>query len=137
MFLTIKTRKLRLASTSEDRAKTNLCVSDDQNEKVEIMAHPLVVHFKRAPYDVYGGRPGPWGNPFSAGTREENIAWHAAWILKQPRLLEDLEELAEKVWGCWCAPQACHCDTLARLANGEGRHDWPRLARTYGVGWPD
>lgn len=25
----------------------------------------LVVHCKKAPYDVYIGRPGPWGNPFS------------------------------------------------------------------------
>ncbi len=27
------------------------------------MAHPLVVHCKRAPHDVYIGRPSKWGNP--------------------------------------------------------------------------
>jgi hypothetical protein len=26
-----------------------------------------VVHCKREPYDVYIGRPGPWGNPFRIG----------------------------------------------------------------------
>jgi hypothetical protein len=109
-------------------------VAPADREEVAAMAHPLVVHFKRAPYDIYGGRPGPWGNPFSTGTREENIARHAAWILKQSVLLEDLDGLAGRVWGCWCAPQACHCDTLAKLANGEA---WAAEPLTYGVGWPD
>lgn len=36
------------------------------------MPHPLVVHCKRARYDVYIGRPSQWGNPFQIrhdGTR--------------------------------------------------------------------
>jgi len=40
------------------------------------MAHPQVVHCKRARDDVYIGRPGKWGNPFQIGrdgTREQVI----------------------------------------------------------------
>jgi hypothetical protein len=91
----------------------------------------LVVHFRKAPYDVFIGRPSKWGNPFRAGrdgTREECIAKHAAWIRTQPDLMESVGELYGKVLGCWCAPKPCHGDTLVALAN-----------ETYGVGvgWPD
>lgn len=93
------------------------------------MPHPLVVHCKRAPFDVYVGRPGPWGNPFShqAGTlatyklatREDSIIRHRAWFMSQPELVERAKrELRGKVLGCWCAPRACHGDTLAEVANG-------------------
>jgi len=62
-----------------------------------------------------------WGNPFVVGkdgTRDEVCAKHAAWILTQPRLMESIGELRGKVLGCWCAPERCHGDTLARLADG-------------------
>ena len=40
------------------------------------------------------------------------------WLLANPQLLERVRrELGGKVLGCWCAPQACHADVLARLAN--------------------
>lgn len=88
----------------------------------------LVVHCKKEPYDVYIGRPGPWGNPFSHApksiaevkteTREEAIACYEEWLKQNPEMIERAKrELKGKVLGCWCKPQACHGDILARIAN--------------------
>lgn len=90
-----------------------------------------VVHCKKEPYDVYIGRPGPWGNPFThrdgtlaehrCATREEAIQRYEAWLLAQPDLVARAKvELRGKVLGCWCAPQACHGDVLLRIANDGG-----------------
>jgi hypothetical protein len=79
-----------------------------------------VVHCKREPFDVYIGRPGKWGNPFvigKDGTRAEVIAKYREWLLSQPALVAALPELKDKTLGCWCAPQACHGNVLAELAN--------------------
>ena len=80
-----------------------------------------VVHCKRSPYDVYIGRPGPFGNPFEIGkdgTREEVVEKYAEWVLTQPDLLATIKtELKDKILGCWCAPQLCHGDILVELAN--------------------
>lgn len=89
---------------------------------------PFVVHCKRAPFDVYIGRPSVWGNPFShlpksaakyrCASRDEAIERYEAWILTQPVLLARARaELRGKILGCWCAPQRCHGDVLARIAN--------------------
>ena len=98
-------------------------------------ASPRVVHCKTAPFDVYIGRPGPWGNPFShkAGTLakwkvatiEEALDKYRAWLLSQPTLVARAKrELRGKVLGCWCKtrnnPTApCHGDILAEIANAE------------------
>jgi hypothetical protein len=79
-----------------------------------------VVHCKRESYDVYVGRPSKWGNPFMIGkdgSRDEVIAKYEAWLHAQPELLAALPELRGKVLGCWCSPQHCHGDVLARLAD--------------------
>jgi len=78
-----------------------------------------VVHCKKAPYDVYIGRPSKWGNPFVIGrdgTREEVIKKYKAWIKTQPHLMASLHELKGKTLGCWCAPRPCHGDVLEELA---------------------
>ena len=85
-----------------------------------------VVHCKRARFDVYIGRPGPWGNPFTwkAGTlaefvvpKDEVIARYETWLRSQPELVARVRrELRGKVLGCWCAPSPCHGDVLARVA---------------------
>jgi len=83
-----------------------------------------VVHCKRKPFDVYIGRPSKWGNPFvigKDGTRDEVIEKYEAWLRTQPALLAALPELRGKTLGCWCAPQACHGDVLARLAEAQER----------------
>jgi hypothetical protein len=83
----------------------------------------MVVHCKRERFDVYVGRPGPWGNPFvigKDGTREEVIRKYRAWIEARPAMVARAKaELAGKVLGCWCSPQQCHGDVLAEIANGE------------------
>lgn len=80
-----------------------------------------VVHCKRAPFDVYIGRPSLWGNPFIVGpdgTRAQVIARYEAWLRAQPTLVAQVKaELRGKILGCWCAPLACHGDVLARIAN--------------------
>lgn len=81
----------------------------------------LVVHCKKAAYDIYIARPGKWGNPFVMGrdgTREEVIEKYREWILTQPELLAALPELQGKVLGCWCKPAACHGDVLKELVEG-------------------
>ena len=88
-----------------------------------------VVHCKKATYDVYIGRPSPWGNPFTpianrptcadfvVGSRDEAIAAYREWILTQPHLLALLPQLRGKILGCWCKPQACHGGVLMELAD--------------------
>lgn len=86
-----------------------------------------VVHCKKEPYDVYIGRPSKWGNPFShrddtlakfkVSSHEEAIKAYRDWIIQQPHLMKDLNELKGKVLGCWCKPYSCHGDVLLELAN--------------------
>lgn len=90
----------------------------------------LVVHCKKEPYDVYIGRPGPWGNPFShkddtiaqfrVSSREEAIKMYEEWLISRPDIVKKArQELKGKVLGCWCDPQACHGHVLAHIANEE------------------
>ena len=72
---------------------------------------PKVVNLRNDKYDIYIGRGSKWGNPFKIGldgTRGEVIKKYEDYILKQPELLEDLDELDGKVLGCYC-------DTLIEL----------------------
>ena len=69
---------------------------------------------------VYVGRPSKWGNPFMLGRdgmRDQVISKYRAWITCQPALLADLHELRGKDLVCWCAPQRCHAEVLAELAD--------------------
>ncbi|HRR48611.1 MAG TPA: DUF4326 domain-containing protein [Bacteroidales bacterium] len=77
-----------------------------------------VVHCKKERYDVFIGRPSKWGNPFiigKDGNRAECIRKYRSWLMSQPSLLEDLQELEGKVLGCYCKPKACHGDVLVEL----------------------
>jgi hypothetical protein len=81
-----------------------------------------VVHCKREPFDVYIGRPSIWSNPFEIGkdgSRRKVIQRYRNYLLGNPELLALLPTLKGKVLGCWCAPQECHGDVLADLANNE------------------
>ena len=69
---------------------------------------------------LYVGRPSKWGNPFVLGrdgSRDEVIRKYRAWIVTQPALMSALHELRGKDLICWCAPESCHADVLAELAN--------------------
>ena len=79
-----------------------------------------VVHCKRAPFDIYIGRPSKWGNPCEIGkhgTREEVVAMYRNYLLTSPELLAALPELRGKVLGCWCAPKTCHGDILVEMTS--------------------
>lgn len=90
-----------------------------------------VVHCKKEPYDVYIGRPGPYGNLFShlpgkakvtVASREEAVARYEELLRRLPEaeLMSFLQPLAGKVLGCWCAPQACHGDVIVKLCRELG-----------------
>ena len=82
----------------------------------------LVVHCKRAKYDVYIGRPSKWGNPFPVAEhgREACIMKYRAWLWdraqNEPELVKDLASLHGKVLGCWCDPHDCHGHVLVRAS---------------------
>lgn len=79
-----------------------------------------VVHRNKAPFDVYIGRPGPYGNPYEIGrdgTRAEVIEKFRVWFARHPHREVLLRRIKGKVLGCWCKPSACHGDVLAELAD--------------------
>ena len=82
-----------------------------------------VVHCRRESYDVYIGRPSIFGNPFKigpGGTRAEVIEKYRAWVLEKPALVEEIRwQLRGKRLGCYCAPQPCHGDVLAEIADSD------------------
>ena len=80
-----------------------------------------VVNKYKEDYDVYIGRGSKWGNPFvigKDGTREEVIEKYRLWLWEQIKgghiLKEDLLRLDNQRLGCFCKPQACHGDVIAR-----------------------
>lgn len=89
-----------------------------------------VVHCKRAPHDVYIGRPSKWGNPFShkqgtaarylVASRDEAIEAYRKHLWDQINNKEiDIDELAAldgKTLGCWCHPKRCHGEVLLQAA---------------------
>ena len=87
-----------------------------------------VVNRRKAPFDVYIGRPSVWGNPFShmpdtlaqfrVSSREEAISRFREWFLAQPELVARAKrELKGKVLGCWCKPSSCHGDVIAEIVD--------------------
>lgn len=84
-----------------------------------------VVHCKKAKFDVYIGRPSPWGNPFQIGehgSRAEVIERYRAYLWERIKkegapLIKKLAALDGKVLGCWCSPAPCHGDVIARAAS--------------------
>ena len=77
-----------------------------------------VVNLRKEKYDVYIGRGSKWGNKFAIGrdgNREEVIRKYREYILKNDYLLNCLEELKDKILGCYCKPLPCHGDVLVEL----------------------
>lgn len=78
--------------------------------------------------DVYIGRPSKWGNPFKIGrdgNRETVIDRYRGYLVSKVNegsiTLSDLAGLSGKRLGCYCAPEPCHGDVLADLADQGGR----------------
>ena len=89
-----------------------------------------VVNVRRDEYDIYIGRGNRryglarsiWANPFHIGpdgNRQRVIDHYRAYLLRTPELLARLPELKGQRLGCWCAPEPCHGDVLAELADME------------------
>lgn len=69
--------------------------------------------------EVYIGRGSIWGNPFVLnrhGSRDEVCDSYEAYFWTT-NLVERIPELVGKKLGCFCKPQRCHGDFLAKLAN--------------------
>ncbi len=98
-----------------------------------------VVHINKEPYDILIDRGTKWGNPYShknnttakfkVKTRVEAILMYEKWLDIQ--ILEgklDIEELRNKVLGCWCKPLSCHGDILVnKLKQIENEQFWTQF----------
>jgi hypothetical protein len=66
-----------------------------------------------------------WGNPFVGlrGNRPEMVRQYREWLPSSTGLMARLRagELTGRALGCWCAPEPCHGDVLAELAEELGR----------------
>ena len=80
-------------------------------------------------FDEYIGRPMPrhrlkasvFANPYVIGRdgdRDAVIARYREYLRQCPELVEKAKALRGKRLGCWCAPNACHGDILAAIADG-------------------
>ncbi len=81
----------------------------------------LVAWAKLAGCFVRIDRRTEWGNPHVIGRdgdRADVIARYRE-DLETSDLVERVGELRGKALGCWCAPEACHGDVLAALANAK------------------
>jgi len=87
-------------------------------------AKNFVVNIRKELYDVFIGRPGPFGNPFvigKDGSRLEVIEKFRQWSKTNPEFCKRVRrELKGKVLGCFCKPAPCHGDVLVEIANSEG-----------------
>ncbi|NHD16803.1 MULTISPECIES: DUF4326 domain-containing protein [unclassified Actinopolyspora] len=72
-----------------------------------------------------GGRHGwpesDFASPFVKQARTDRVAARDAyeeWLNGSPELLRRIDEgeLAGRALGCWCAPEPCHAEVLARRA---------------------
>lgn len=82
--------------------------------------------YKDRDYDEYIGRagkghPGYFGNPYSAGTRDENVKMYKAYfnarIKTDPVFKQRVLSLKGKKLGCFCKPLKCHGDVIADYLN--------------------
>ena len=80
-------------------------------------------------YDLtYVGRPTPLGNPFiigKDGDRDEVIEKYKVWLEGQLRSENETRRMFDALFDelrhrgtlrllCWCAPEPCHADVLAK-----------------------
>lgn len=66
---------------------------------------------------IKGATKSKWSNPYSVKKygRVKCLEMYEEYILNTPMLLNSLEELNNKILGCWCKPEACHGDILIKL----------------------
>lgn len=94
-----------------------------------------VVNVRADEFDIYIGRAvnrakdprcrraSVWANPFKPGEegRQACVDHYREYITErlasEPALRTELEGLRGKRLGCWCAPEPCHGEVLAELAD--------------------
>jgi len=77
-----------------------------------------VVRCKKEKYDVYIGRPGPYGNPFiigKDGNRVEVCIKYKEWFYSNPEIQNKVKILKDKIIACWCHPLECHGHIIAEF----------------------
>jgi len=79
-------------------------------------------------YDVYIGRGSKWGNPYThlmygtkakfvVSTREKAVWNYLDYLFDSFHLMNCLDELKDKILGCYCHPKFCHGHILSHLLN--------------------
>ncbi|GAA3793457.1 DUF4326 domain-containing protein [Streptomyces chiangmaiensis] len=71
----------------------------------------------------------PLRNPFQVdtpkkkhdGTRAEVMEKYREYLHARPDLRDLVPALRGRTLACWCAPELCHGDILAEIADGSGR----------------
>lgn len=90
----------------------------------EWMKIPEHVYVGRRVVYVNGTFDSPFRNPFAVTktrSRSQAIAEFEKYLESDPALVARVkEELSGKTLGCWCAPEACHGDVLANMAQCNG-----------------
>ncbi len=95
----------------------------------------VAVNLLHSPYDVYIGRQGYgklahrdgyFGNPYKIGvdgTREEVLSKYKDYFVNRTRtdreFYESIMDLKGKRLGCFCKPEACHGDIIAKYIDFE------------------
>lgn len=86
-----------------------------------------VVNTRYEECDVYVGRPSMLGNPFHIGkdgSREEVIVKYEEYVRSRPDLIAYIKEYCRgKRIGCFCAPQSCHGDVIAKIADEKNSNE--------------
>lgn len=133
-----------VADLTINQALRLLNAPEPEAESLPLLS-PAVVHLKQEPFDVRIDRKTPWGNPFELDHESDRatvIQQYAAWLATGDSLgmfnpawvREQLPQLQGKRLGCWCAPKACHGDTLMTLANSLPGH-WAALTDSARQQW--
>ena len=77
------------------------------------------------PNYTYGLRRSPFATPFRAGithSRTAAVRAYRHWIQKRPKLIElARRQLTGKILVCWCAPEPCHGDVLAKICDKDSK----------------
>ena len=92
-----------------------------------------VVHCMTSEYEIYIGRPGEFGNPYShkddslgtikVASQQEAVDKFREYLLGDEELLKKIKPLKDKILGCWCRtsgnPNApCHGDVILEALEG-------------------
>lgn len=84
-----------------------------------------VVNIKNENYDIYGGRPGKFGNPFIVGIHGkigECIHLFREWFYSNDSHVVNMRRDVLNIpngsrIGCYCKPLHCHCDIIIEYYN--------------------